>query len=259
MALVPNPNIGTVINPAVDFHEQARGKIKYTDTFRRFFGETEQNAEPMITGFGIIFFTKLPDPLDDAINANYLTAMTTQLDIPDMTVDSVDYEGRDGGQWHVPGAVKMGSDLTLNLWEMRGAVTYSMISRWIHIMRNPMFGFMTESTWRQRNYKGRLLYAICTPDLEVQLAKVYSGIWPTDLRDSAFKMDQSQDKIEYSVTFKFDHYPYTSIEINSQAQALVRSAVSNLNTIISGKYAIARGTSTTSFGTGAAEGETLNA
>lgn len=250
MAALINDFIGSVINPAVDFHEQARGKIKYTDTFRRFFGETENNAEPMITGFGIIYFTKLPEPLDDATNANYLTAMTTQLDIPDMTVDSIDYEGRDGGQWHVPGAVKMSSDLTLNLWEMRGAVTYSMISRWIHIMRNPIFGFMTESTWKQQNYKGRLMYVVCTPDLEVQVAKVYSGIWPTDLRDSAFKMDQNQDKIEYSVTFKFDHYPYTSVDINAQAQQMVRNTVSNLNTIISGKYEIAKGSVSDSFGTG---------
>jgi len=36
------------------------------------------------------------------------------------------------------------------------------------------------------------------------MAKVYSGIWPTNLQDSAYKMDQNQDKVEYSVTFKFD-------------------------------------------------------
>ena len=140
--LVPNTNIGEVYNAHVDFHEAARGKIKYTDTFRRFFGETENNADPMITGFGIVFFTKLPAPLDDAINANYITAMTTSVDIPDMTVDAITYEGRDGGQWHVPGAVKMGGDLTLNMWEMRGAITYSIIGRWIQIMRNPIYGFM---------------------------------------------------------------------------------------------------------------------
>lgn len=86
-------------NPHINFHEQARGKIKYTDTFRRMFGETENNAEPMITGFGIVFFTRLPDPLNDATNANYLTAMTTTVDIPDMTIDAITYEGRDGSQW----------------------------------------------------------------------------------------------------------------------------------------------------------------
>ena len=50
----------------------------------------------MITGFGVIFFTQLPQPLNQSINTNYLTAMTTQLDIPDMTQDAITYEGRNG-------------------------------------------------------------------------------------------------------------------------------------------------------------------
>jgi len=59
----------------------------------------------------------------------------------------------------------MGGDLTMNMWEMRGVPTYRMIARWIHIMRNPHYAFMTDCMWRQRNYKGKMLYAMCTPDL----------------------------------------------------------------------------------------------
>lgn len=143
----------------------------------------------------------------------------------------------------------MGGDLTLNMWETRGAITYSILSRWIHIMRNPIYGFMTETKWEQRNYKGRLMYVVCNPDLEVQIAKVYSGVWPTDLRDSVFKYDNNQDKIEYSVTLKFDHYPYTSNEINNQAQSMVRQVIRNLTPIITTKYNIAKGSKSTSFGT----------
>lgn len=76
------------------------------------------------------------------------------------------------------------------------------------------------------------------------MAKVYSGIWPTDLRDSAFKYDQNQDKIEYQVTFKFDHYPYTSVEINKQAESLLQSSISVLNGVIDQKYADAAGPGT---------------
>ena len=68
------------------------------------------------------------------------------------------------------------------------------------------------------------------------MAKVYSGIWPTNLQDSAYKMDQNQDKVEYSVTFKFDHYPYTSVAINNQAQALVNSTLQELNRIVHRKF-----------------------
>ena len=94
-----NPNFYGARNPHVALHEESINHMKYPDTFRRFFGEPSNNAEPMITGFGVIFFTQLPNPLNQAINTNYLTAMTTQLDIPDMTQESITYEGRNGGQW----------------------------------------------------------------------------------------------------------------------------------------------------------------
>lgn len=224
------------INPHQALQEMARGSMVYTDTFRRFFGETSNNAEPMISGFGILFFTQLPTPLNDSTNVNYLTAVTTTLELPDMSIDVITYEGRDGGQWHVPGAVKMGGDLTLTLWELKGLPTYRTINRWVSIMRNPLYGYMTDVTWNQANYKGKLLYAICTPDLQVQMAKVYSGIWPTEVRDSVFRMDQNQEKIEYQATFKFDHYPYTSEEVISTATALVENNISNLTNIIGTKY-----------------------
>ena len=229
---------GSTIDHMRDLYDRGRQLMKYPDTFRRFFGETAMNAEPMITGFGILFFTDLPEPLEaEAGDADYLTAMTTSLDVPDMSVDVITYEGRDGGQWHVPGAVKMGGALSLNMWEMRGALTHRIIGTWIHIMRNPHYGFMTETTWRQKNYKGKLTYAICNPDLEVQVAKVYSGIWPTNLRDSAFKMDQNQEKIEYQVEFQFDHYPYTSQAIVEGAQGLVNQTIHSLGTIVNRKFA----------------------
>ena len=246
-----NSFIGSVFNPHIDFQLASKNKMKYTDTFRRFFGETEMNAEPHITGFGVLFFTKLPEPIDDAQNANYLTAITPTIDIPDITLNSIDYEGRDGGQWHVPGSITVGGDLTLTMWELRGVPTYSTLSRWVHLMRNPIYGFMTDTTWEQRNYKGRLMYVSCTPDLEVQIAKVYTGIWPTNLNDSVLKQEAAtQDRVEYSVTFKFDHYPYSSAAINAQAQSMITSMTSQITTVIEQKYNIAKGSTSSSFGAG---------
>lgn len=82
-----------------------RGSTALTrrDIFRRFLGEHSGGTDPMITGFGIVFFTKLPDGVNKTLNTpantNWLTAMTYSMDLPDLTIDSVDYEGRDGGQW----------------------------------------------------------------------------------------------------------------------------------------------------------------
>ena len=94
-----NFSIGTEQLYHVPLQEESKSLMKYPDTFRRFFGEPSLNAEPMITGFGILFFVQLPKQLDEATNCDYLTAMTTTLDLPDMSLDAVTYEGRDGGQW----------------------------------------------------------------------------------------------------------------------------------------------------------------
>jgi hypothetical protein len=226
------------VNEHVALYNMAQSHMNYPDVFRRFFGETENNAEPMISGFGVVFFTAIPEAITNKAKlSSLLTAVTNNFELPDMTLDAITYEGRDGGAWHVPGAVKMSSnDLTFTMWELTGLPVYHSIANWITLMRNPQYGYMTETTWHQKNYKGKILYASCTPDMIVQWAKVYSGIWPVDLKDSVFKYDQSQEKVEYQVTFKFDHYPYMSTDINLSAQSLVDSSLRSLTSIIRGKY-----------------------
>ena len=53
----------------------------------------------------------------------------------------------------------------MNYYDFANHSEHSIIARWIQIMRNPIYGFMAETTWRQENYKGRLMYVVCTPDL----------------------------------------------------------------------------------------------
>ena len=208
------------------------------DAFRRFLGEHQGGRDPFITGFGIVFFTKMPEALADTNNykGSWLSAMCTSFELPDLTIDSIDYEGRDGGQWHVPGAAKMGNDLTMNLWEMDTAPTYRILAEWIQLMRNPHYGFMSNTTWKQQNYKGQIAYAACLPDLSVRFVKVYNGVWPTELKDSAFKYDNNQDKVEFSCSFKFDHYPYCTPEIHNAVEQRVKDLHSDITKSVQAQY-----------------------
>lgn len=203
---------------------------KRRDIFRRFLGEQAGGRDPFVTGFGIVFFTKMPAAISEETKnkAGWLSAMCTSFELPDLTIDSIDYEGRDGGQWHVPGAAKMGNDLTMNLWEMDTAPTYRILAEWIQLMRNPHYGFMSNTTWKHENYKGQIAYAACLPDLSVRFVKVYNGVWPTELKDSAFKYDNNQDKVEFSCSFKFDHYPYCTPEIHTAVANKVASLHSEI-------------------------------
>lgn len=172
MAVDAGTRMGSTTNKfALSSYGGGRGGTALTrrDVFRRFLGEHSGGTDPMITGFGIVFFTKLPDGLTDGngTQANWLTAMTNSFDLPDLTIESIDYEGRDGGAWHVPGAAKVNNEITLNMWEMAGVPTYTILSKWYQLMRNPHYGFMTETTWYHKNYKGQIMYCACTPDLHV--------------------------------------------------------------------------------------------
>lgn len=218
------------------------------DIFRRFLGEQSGGRDPLITGFGVVFFTALPKGLatgaDANLYGNWLSAMTTTFNLPDMEIGVIEYEGRDGGKWYVPGAATTSGDISLNLVEMDDAPAYFILSKWYHLLRNPHYGFMSETMWKHENYKGQLLYAMCTPDLVVRVAKVYNGIWPTSLKDSVFKYDQSQEKIEYEVTLKFDHYPYSSPEITSAAQQKIDTMQDQIHSAVEGQFKIAKSFST---------------
>lgn len=53
------------------------------------------------------------------------------------------------------------------MWEMAGIPTYTILSQWYQLLRNPHYGFMSETTWYHSNYKGQLMYVACTPDMHV--------------------------------------------------------------------------------------------
>lgn len=211
---------------------------RYPDRFRKFFGEHSNNADPMISGFGVVFFTYLPSVLNSNQNKQILTALCTNTQFPGMTVNVEEYAGRDGGRWRVPTTIAMsGQDITLHFWELVGIPVYRLIASWITLLRNPQYGYMTEINWRQSEYKGKLMYCACTPDMKVQYAKVYGGIMPTNLSDNSFDSNiENQAKVEYDVTFSFDHYPYSSTEITSQAQNMVDLMLSESDTVIRTKY-----------------------
>lgn len=230
-------------NPFIEM-EQDHSSYKYPDRFRKFFGEHSQNAEPMVSGFGMVFFTYLPPSISDTQNKYILTALCNNISVPGMSISAIEYDARDGGKWSVPGQATMDSnEITLQMWELVGIPIHKLISAWVSLLRNPQYGYMTEVSWQQANYKGKMLYCTCTPDMKVQYAKVYGGVWPTAIKDDAFNYDQaSQDKVQFDVTFRFDHYPYTSPAIVSSAQSMVDAALEDVYTTVSTKYTDAAGT-----------------
>lgn len=224
-------------NPWLDMSSD-HSSYRYPDRFRQFFGEHTNNADPMITGFGLVFFTVLPPSLRNTENSYLLAALVNSINVPGMSLEAIDYAGRDGGKWSVPGQITMENQaITMQFTELVGIPVHKLLSAWVTLMRNPQYGFMSEIDWKQEQYKGRITYCTCTPDLKVQFAKVYAGIWPTQIKDDAFGYNKTeQQAINIEASFQFDHYPYTSPAIVASAQKMVDEVRSSLNPIIQGKY-----------------------
>ena len=215
------------------------------DTFRKFFGTNRQAGwDPMIGGYGIVYFPELPVHVaSGSTTAHTLMSLAVMTNIPSIRVEAVEYEGRDGGKWYVPGKLGMsGNTITVKFWEMAGLPIYKIISKWVTLLRNPHAGFMTDVNWNQSAYKGRMVYCSCTPDMRVQFAKCYDGVMPLDINDEIFGGEiTTQDKIEFECEFQFDHYPYTSPDLISAAQAQVDSMVSHVEDNISSELATCTG------------------
>lgn len=226
------------INPYISA-ELDHSNYRYPDRFRKFFGEHSNNADPMINGYGMVFFQYLPSQISNQDNKKLITALCTNFTGPGMTISTEQYGGRDGGKWAVPTVANMDSnEITLHFWELVGLPVYKLISAWVSLLRNPQYGYMTDIQWRQSQYKGKMMYCSCTPDMKVQYAKVYSGIMPLKINDDAFNGDiENQGKIEFDVTFSFDHYPYSSTDIINNAQTMVDTMLSEVDNVVSTKYA----------------------
>lgn len=215
------------------------------DKFRKFFGTHRQAGwDPMITGYGVVFFPEIPTVVSTgAETPNTLQALAVMTNIPSFRAETIEYEGRDGGKWFVPGKMGMsGNTVTVKFWEMAGLPIYKILSRWVTLLRNPHAGFMTDTNWNQAQYKGRMVYCSCTPDMVVQFAKCYAGIMPLDIKDELFGGEiNAQDKIEYECEFQFDHYPYTSPGLIDAAQKLVNNMVGEVGSNIESELATCSG------------------
>lgn len=213
-------------NPYLSLYNKAKGATTVPDTFRGFFGGNVDAVDPMIKGFGMVFFTKLPAKLADPNTTSVLTALATSVNIPDGQLEMIEYAARDGGKWYVPGNFVMsGNSITIHFWEMLNLPIYNTFASWISMIRSAHYGYMADVEWKQSEYKGKLIYAVCDPNLKVRFAKAYSGIVPKSIKDDSFNSEiGTQEKIEYDIEFQFDHYPYTSEAIISSAQSWVNKS-----------------------------------
>ena len=234
---------GSIMNPFMTFTPPA--SPNGIDPFRKFFG-THRAAgwDPMIGGYGMVFFPEIPTHVASGVTSAYtLMSLAVMTNIPSLRMEAVEYEGRDGGKWYVPGKLVMsGNTVTLKFWEMAGLPIYKIISKWVTLLRNPHAGFMTDVNWNQSAYKGRMIYCACTPDMRVHFAKCYAGVMPLDIKDEIFGGEiTSQDKIEYECEFQFDHYPYTSTDLVASTQSLVDAVVARVEMNISSELATCAG------------------
>lgn len=202
----------------------------WQDRIKRYFGGHLYGVDPVTTGYHYAFLSP-PIRVLNEIGATqtgplWLGAVCRAVNIPNIVVNHIEIEGLNNLKWAVPGTVEFDSQIvTLRFLETKGIPVYRLISSWVFVFRNMIYGVSMSEGHVQTDYKGHLCYALVRPDGKtVEFASVFTGVYPANVPSSVFNSElMTHDKIELEVEFHFDQM-FIGDEVINLASDLVKSA-----------------------------------
>jgi len=177
----------------------------------RFFGGHNAPRDPYVSGFFMVFFSKIPTFMETA-ESQVLTALATSVTLPDYTLDKVTANALGGLKFHVPGALTIGETFTLNFTEYQYMPVFNIIRKWNYAIRSNILGFANHSQlvgndqYVQKNYKGAATIVYLRPDMkDIDFACVLTGIWPLKVPTAELNSEiTAVEKKDLSVEFSCD-------------------------------------------------------
>jgi len=178
----------------------------------RFFGGTNAQRDPYVSGFFLIQFRSLPQDMIPDDSGKILTAVCTAVTLPDYSLDKVTVNALGGLKFHVPGALTIGETCSLTFTEYQYLPVFNTIRDWSHAIRNNILGFSNHDSlvgtdaYVQNKYKAGLLVAYCRPNMqEVEFYAYLSGVWPLKVPTDGLNAEiATVEKKDLTVDFSVD-------------------------------------------------------
>jgi hypothetical protein len=204
---------------------------------RNFGGTVAGVADPYLTGYHFIYFSKLPAALADyaglevADITNLLSGACLSVTPPGGTLNKVEFTGLGGVKWAVPGNIDYGNSVSVKFLEFNGLPMLNIFHGWIKMMRDYRTGTAniddTESLsgYSKGTYAGLMYYWTTAPDAKtVEYYACYDGVFPTKDPQDLFTSDvETVGRLDVEIEFNVDyvwHEDWVKTKCESYAESV---------------------------------------
>lgn len=200
-----------------------------------------QNYDPLLTGYGFIFWVKVPKFMDQIFPSNVFKDFTQKnfkslggLSDIDLQTANVT-QGFGANELHFAGTIQKGNtEFTLKHQEFSGSPVGTLYKAWTTGIRDPetdiaTYPKMFNMDYSAANHTGQLLYVATRPDANnvskniVEFACMWTNVMPKRVPIGHFNFDiGSRDQVEIEMPFSGDFH--MSAGIDEYAKELLSKA-----------------------------------
>lgn len=192
---------------------------------RKFGGTSYGVADPYVTGYHFIWFSKLPEDLPkytadynsglsniDSIH-NILAASCLSVTPPGGTLNKIEFTGLGGIKWSVPGNIDYGTSVSIKFLEFNKTPILDIMHGWVKLIRDYRTG-VTElidgsegDGYTKSKYAGLMYYWTTAPDAKtVEYFACYDGMFPLKDPQDLFSSDvETIGRLDLEIEFNVDY------------------------------------------------------
>ena len=201
---------------------------------RNFGGTVAGVADPYITGYHFVYFTKLPAALpkyaslsDVGTIQNLLAGACLSVTPPGGTLNKVEFTGLGGIKWAVPANIDYGNSVSVKFLEFNGTPILNIMHGWVKMIRDYRTGTTDLIEGEQETYAGLMYYWTTAPDAKtVEYYACYDGLFPTKDPQDLFTSDvETVGRLDVEIEFNVD-YIWHEDWVKTKCQSLADSVYS---------------------------------
>lgn len=187
---------------------------------RSFGGTTAGVADPYLTGYHFIYFSRLPTALTDYAGIsdlgaikNLMSGACLSVTPPGGTLNKVEFTGLGGIKWAVPGNIDYGNSVSIKFLEFNGTPILNLMHGWIKMIRDYRTGVSNLQDnaqgrgYSKSTYAGIMYYWTTSLDGKtVEYYAAYDGVFPTKDPQDLFTSDvETVGRLDVEIEFNVDY------------------------------------------------------
>lgn len=188
-------------------------------TVKTFGGTKIGTADPVITGYGGIYFDELPDGLSSNLDLStdeitkLLVSSSLSITVPSITLNKTTLNGIGGKKWSVITNVDVGDSISIRFTEWSSLPLAKIFYAWTDIARSPRHHSSKYNSYKEYTksaYSCTIYYWMTTATMDpsadaIEIAFAFTGCFPDKVPTDAFGLDvNTNDKVEHDITFNVD-------------------------------------------------------